>query len=608
MRRRPARPALAAAVGVLTLAAAGCTTSTAQPSSTGGTTPGTTSTVSTASATSTAEQKPLVVGAVFDHTTLDPTRQFDRTGAMLTHALYETLTTLDPEDPTKVVPGMAEYTLSPEGRWLTMRLRKDLVFSDGTPVTTDDVIFTIERAQGLGGTTASILGTVTVVKVDDRTFTLTSPSSNFALPAILANPAMGILNAAAVRAHGGTIGPGDQASGYLSQHSAGSGPYVIESVRGTSEVRLAANPMWRGAAPRFPAVVVRNIAPSQQLEAIRTGDADVVLDLSPSQADRAAARPPAKAVTVTSMRSSTLTYLALNQKPTVNAWTANPRFVEAVRRGVDREALGAAVPGAEPAPGLIPAGIVGALDDLPSATAAAGSTGTPSGAGSSGTPVPTTTSSAASAPPSAGGADTTPGDGTTTGADGRPTPVVTLPVVPVRDLAAARAALRSSGYKGQQISLTYAADLPIQGLPASSIAAVVAKQLGEVGITARLDPQPARQALAAYRAGRTGLSLWAWSPDYPDPENYLAFGPGGLVGARAGFLTGRDPLVDALTDKARDSIGDDRATAYAAWQQAMNERGPFVPLIQPSTRFASSDRVAAVPGNPVWTVDLARIT
>ncbi|NUO36090.1 MAG: ABC transporter substrate-binding protein, partial [Dermatophilaceae bacterium] len=374
MRRRPA-PALAAALGVLTLAV-GCTTSTAQPSTTG-TTPGSTSAVSTSSPSTTAQQKPLVVGAVFDHTTLDPTRQFDRTGAMLTHALYETLTTLDPDDPTKVVPGMAEYTLSPEGKWLTMRLRKDLVFSDGTPVTTDDVVFTIERAKGLGGPTAAMLGTVGVTKVDERTFTLTSPGSNFALPAILANPAFGILNAAAVRSHGGTIGPGDEAGGYLSQHSAGSGPYVIESVRGTSEVRLAANPMWQGAAPAFPTVVVRNLAQAQQLDAIRTGAADVVLDLSPSQADGADARPPASAVTVTSMRSSTLTYLALNQNSAVNAWTANPLFAEAVRRGIDRDALGKEVPGTAPAPGLIPAGIVGALDDLPSPGGAVGSTVAP---------------------------------------------------------------------------------------------------------------------------------------------------------------------------------------------------------------------------------------
>jgi peptide/nickel transport system substrate-binding protein len=202
----------------------------------------------------------------------------------------------------------------------------------------------------------------------------------------------------------------------------------------------------------------------------------------------------------------------------------------------------------------------------------------------------------------------TPTGGTTTGPDGRPTPVVTLPVVPARDLAAARAALRSSGYKGQQIPLTYAADVPVQGLPTGAIAAVVAKQLAEIGIHVRLAPAPAREALAAYRAGRAGFGLWAWSPDFPDPENYLAFGPGGLVGSRVGLAPGSDPLIDDLTDTARASIGDDRATAYAAWQQAMNERGPFVSLIQPSTRFASGDRVKGVPGNPVWTVDLARIT
>jgi len=601
MRRRPARPALVAVVGVLALGATACTTGTPGSSASSGTAAGATRVTGSAAGGPTTQQKALVLGAVFDHTTLDPTRQFDRTGAMLTHALYETLTTLDPKDPTKVVPGIAEYTLSPEGRWLTMRLRKDLVFSDGTPVTTDDVLFTLERAQGLGGPAASILGTISSVKVDDRTFTLSSPSSNFALPAILANPAFGILNAAAVKSHGGSIGPGDEASGYLSQHSAGSGPYVIESVRGSSEVRLAANPTWRGAAPAFPTVVVRNVAPRQQLDAIRSGAADVVLDLSPSQTDQVSALPATSAVTVTTMRSSTLAYLALNRKAAVNTWTANPYFGEAIRRGLDREALGRALPGAAPAGGLIPAGIVGALEDLAPAPGSTGSTGSAGSSASTGSAASTGTPT-----PSAGstGSTTTPGVATTTGADGIPTPVVSLPT---RDLVAARESLRRSGYRGEPVTLSYAADLPIQGLPSGALAAAVAAQLAEVGIKVRLAPAPAREALAAYRAGRTGFSLWAWSPDYPDPENYLAFGPGGLVGSRAGFVAGGDVLIDGLTETARASIGDDRAAAYAAWQVAMNERGPFVPLVQPSTRFVSGDRVAAVPGNPVWTVDLARI-
>ena len=610
MRRRLVRPTVVATVGVLALATAACTTattSTATPVPTGGTTPG----AATTTPPPTTASAPLVLGAVFDHSTLDPTRQFDRSGSMLTHALYETLTTLDPVDPTKVVPGIAEYTLSPEGRWLTLRLRKGLVFSDGSPVTTDDVIFTLERAKGLSGPASSIIGTVSITKVDDRTFTLSSTGSNFALPAILANPAFGILNATAVKAHGGTIGPGDTASSYLSQHSAGSGPYVIESVRGSSEVRLKANPLWVGTKPAFPEVVVRNLDAKRQLSELQSGGVDVALDLSPSQAEKVDAGSKVPPATVTTMRSSTLVYLALARNKALNQWTADPDFVEAVRRGLDREALARAAPGSTPAAGLIPAGIVGALEDLaPSPTPTATATDSTGGVGT-GTPSPSSATSSTSSPgsssPSSTGASATPSPAVTTGANGMPTPVVTLPLVPARDVGAAKAALRRSGYRGQPIPLSYAADLPIQGIPTSALAVAVRSQLAEVGIKVQLNPAPAAEALAAYRSGRSAFSLWGWSPDFPDPENYLAFAPGELVGSRAGWARGTDQVVDDLTEAARESVGDNRAGAYAAWQLAMNERSPFVPLVQPSTRFASGDRVKTVPGNPVWTLDLARI-
>ena len=608
MRRRLVRPAMVATVGVLALGAAACTTATtdATPLAStpaGAVTPGTGATTPAP----TTASPPLVVGAVFDHTTLDPTRQFDRSGSMLTHALYETLTTLDPDDPTKVVPGMAEYTLSPEGRWLTLRLRKGLVFSDGTPVTTDDVVFTLERAKGLSGPAASIIGTVSTTKVDDRTFTLSSTGSNFALPAILANPAFGILNSSAVKAHGGTIGPADTAGGYLSQHSVGSGPYVIDSARGNSEVRLKANPLWRGTKPAFPEIVVRNLDPKRQLSELRSGGIDLALDLSPSQSE-AVTGESSSTITVTSMRSKSLVYLALNRNASLNRWTADPNFAEAVRRGLDREALSRVAAGSTPAAGLIPAGLVGALEDLAPSPAP-----TTSGTGDAGTgtPAPSSTTSPTTSPPtgtSATSASTaTPGGAVTTGPNGMPTPVVTLPLVPARDLAAAKAALRRSGYRGQPIPLSYAADLPIQGIPTSALAVAVRSELAQVGIKVQLNPAPAAEALAAYRSGRSAFSLWSWSPDFPDPENYLAFAPGELVGSRAGWERGTDQVIDDLTEAARASVGDNRAGAYAPWQLAMNERSPFVPLLQPSTRFASGERVTAVPGNPVWTVDLARI-
>lgn len=627
MRRRPVRPLVVATLGVLALgSAAACTAGSGSATATSGASPRT-----TPAAATTTPVEPLVVEAVFDHTTLDPTQQFNRTGAMLAHALYATLTTLDPKDPTKVESGLADYTLSPEGRWLTMRLRKGVAFSDGTPVTTDDVLFTLERARGLGGPVGSLLGTVSGVKVDNRTFTLTSPAGNFALPAILANPAFGILESSVVKAHGGTIGPGDTASGYLSTHSAGAGPYVLDGVRGTSEVRLAPNPHWTGTRPKFPELVVRNATPQQQLADVRSGAADVALDLSPTQASElvppadpsagssttaapstsgtpaAPTTPAAPVVTVRTSRSSTLVYLTMGRAPG-HPWTANPDFADAVRLGLDRLALAQAAPGSEPAAGLIPAGIVGALKDVtpqptPSGTATTG----PTAAGpstSTGTPTPTGSTGATT---SATGATTTPSAVVTTGADGIPTPVVTLPVVPPRHLAAARAALKRSGYAGQPVALSYAADLPIQGVPRTALATAVREQLAEVGIKVRLNPMPAAAAVAAYREGRTSFGLWSWSPDYLDPQNYLAFAPGELVGLRAGWMRGADPTIDDLSDAADASVGNDRAGTYAAWQLAMNARSPFVPLLQPAARIASGSRVQAAPANPVWTLDLPRI-
>ncbi len=47
-----------------------------------------------------------------------------------------------------LVPVLAEsYEVSPDGKIYTFRLRKNAKFSDGTPVTADDVVFTVQKAQ-----------------------------------------------------------------------------------------------------------------------------------------------------------------------------------------------------------------------------------------------------------------------------------------------------------------------------------------------------------------------------------------------------------------------------------------------------------------------------
>ncbi len=49
-----------------------------------------------------------------------------------------------------LVPVLAQsYTVSADDKTYTFTLRKDAMFSDGTPVTAQDIVFTVERAQDL---------------------------------------------------------------------------------------------------------------------------------------------------------------------------------------------------------------------------------------------------------------------------------------------------------------------------------------------------------------------------------------------------------------------------------------------------------------------------
>ncbi len=180
-----------------------------------------------------------------------------------------------------------------------------------------------------------------------------------------------------------------------------------------------------------------------------------------------------------------------------------------------------------------------------------------------------------------------------------------LAVRPTRDLAAAPAALARSGYRGQAVPLSYAVDLPIQGIPSTALASAVRGPARRRRHHRPPRPGALERGSRGLPQGANALGLWSWNPDYPDPENYLAFAPGQLVGLRAGWRVGTAPLVEAFTQLARSSVGADRAETYTRWQLSMNVASPFVPLVQPQSHFAHGARVTALATNPVWTLTLA---
>ena len=82
-----------------------------------------------------------------DIVTLDPAGQQDTTTSVIIKHVYSTL--LDIDDDGNLVPDLAESYELVNDTDFVFKLREDAVWSDGTPVTANDVKFTFDRAKNM---------------------------------------------------------------------------------------------------------------------------------------------------------------------------------------------------------------------------------------------------------------------------------------------------------------------------------------------------------------------------------------------------------------------------------------------------------------------------
>jgi len=87
----------------------------------------------------------VTVAMMAEPDTLDPTTtRFNVTSAPISNNLFERLVDLTPDG--KFVPGIASWTVSPDGKIVEFTLRKGIKFHNGDPLTTKDVEFSHNRA------------------------------------------------------------------------------------------------------------------------------------------------------------------------------------------------------------------------------------------------------------------------------------------------------------------------------------------------------------------------------------------------------------------------------------------------------------------------------
>ncbi|SJN20195.1 Dipeptide-binding ABC transporter, periplasmic substrate-binding component (TC 3.A.1.5.2) [Microbacterium esteraromaticum] len=302
----------------------------------------------------------LVIDTAFSIETADPGHSYDPTGNMLAKAMYETLVDFKGSDVSTPIPGLASWEANDGATEFTFTLEDGRVFSDGSPIEAKDVVFSLQRIQGMPEAKPNfLLGGVTIEEVDAQTISFTTDTPLLQLPAILANPALGIVNSDVVAENGGTTSGTDTAQKFLDGESAGSGPFVLDTLDLSSQIVLKKNDEYNGdEKPAFDRVVIRNVTESAtQLANLKGGDSMVAMDLNGDQVAGLG-----DGLKVDSVPSGQTIFLLLNQSEDVAGDLSNVKLAEGIRYALDYPALlELAGAGSVQATGVIPPGFEGAL-------------------------------------------------------------------------------------------------------------------------------------------------------------------------------------------------------------------------------------------------------
>lgn len=110
----------------------------------------------------------VVFGMTQDLASLDPHPETDAGTRDVVFNLYEGL--VKPASDGSIVPAVAsEYTISDDAKTLTFTLRDGITFHDGTPVTVEDVKYSIDRYAEIQGESSAFSMLSDVVIKDDKT-------------------------------------------------------------------------------------------------------------------------------------------------------------------------------------------------------------------------------------------------------------------------------------------------------------------------------------------------------------------------------------------------------------------------------------------------------
>jgi peptide/nickel transport system substrate-binding protein len=497
-----------------------------------------------------ADKTTLVLGVdISDTRTFDPARQFEYSPPITVRAAYETLITLAPGDYVTLKPLLAEsWKLVDGGKAWEFKLRKGVKFATGNPLTAADVKFSFERLQNMKDQPADMaenLGPIEVV--DPQTVRIAMADKSQPLLTLLTSVTYSVYDSKAVMAQGGTSGKdaekADKATTWLDTHSAGTGPYVLTGWTRNQEVVLERNKAYWRAPAAFEKVVLRHIADGAgQVLAVRRGDIDAALNLSPDQLDSLAKDSNLRIVSAPSLD---FMYMTLTNSAEMNPALGKKGARQAVQAAIDYDGI---IKGLMGGHALRPATFI------------------PIGLGGS-------------------------------------TEALTKEIGPKQDLARAKKLLADAGLpNGFSFKISYG-KAAIGGTSYDLVAQKIQSDLARVGITAELDPMDQATLRTAYKEGKTQSVLTFWNPDAMEP--WLWAQPAiGRVSKRVLWTPPKD-IVDLVARAGGEPDPKKAAGLYREFQKMLIDQANYIHLIQPILRVATTKAITGYQLTAAgWQVDL----
>ena len=217
----------------------------------------------------------VIIGIANDVNNLNPQGSNTDANMMVFYLTHERLVNIDP-DTGKVIPALAtEWTVSEDGCVYDFTIAGDATFTDGTPLTAEDVKYTYDKAKESSFAAQKVADVISTEVIDSTHVRVTLKKANQDWLTLMAHGGMSIMSKAACEKDP-TNGP-----------RLGSGMFSLEEWVPGSHCSFVRYEGYRdGAAPTRRIVMKLYKEASTRLIALQTGEIDVCIDPSTTDLER----------------------------------------------------------------------------------------------------------------------------------------------------------------------------------------------------------------------------------------------------------------------------------------------------------------------------------